>query len=404
MPPARRLHVACEQPAYVRRSSTTLGTGAATPLILRPMSEPLDYKAAGVDYDRVDPLKISAQRAARETASNLAAHGLLEVDASRGESAYVVDAGDFYLASITECLGTKALLADAMRAVTGRTYYEGIAQDTIAMAVNDLVTVGATPVSVHAYWAAGGSDWFADEERASALVRGWKAACDRCRVSWGGGETPALAGVVTPGAVDLAASCVGLVRPKSRLTLGHALAPGDAIVLLASSGLHANGVTLARKVAERLPLGLATLLPDGRRYGDALLAPTELYSPVTEALFAAGVIPHYAANVTGHGWRKLMRHPAEFTYRIRALPPVPPELQLAQQYAGIDDREAYSTFNMGAGFALYVTPEQADPTVRIARAVGINAWVAGDVEAGEKRVVIEPLGVEYRAKDLHVRT
>lgn len=367
------------------------------------MPEPLDYKAAGVDYAQVDPLKVSAQAAARETASNLAWHGLSEVPASRGESAYVVDAGDFYLASITECLGTKALLADAMRAVTGRTYYQGIAQDTIAMAVNDIITVGATPVSIHAYWAAGGSDWFGDEERARDLVRGWKAACDRCRVSWGGGETPALAGVVAPGAIDLAASCVGLIRPKARLTLGDALAPGDAVVLLASSGLHANGVSLARKVAERLPQGLATPLPDGRLYGEAMLVPTALYSPVTEALFAAGVVPHYAANVTGHGWRKLMRHPGAFTYRFRAVPPVPPALRFAQQHAGIDDREAYGTFNMGAGFALYVRPDQADAVIRTARGQGIEAWAAGTVEAGERRVVIEPLGVEYGAEDLHLR-
>ncbi len=367
------------------------------------MSQPLDYKAAGVDYARVDPLKVSAQQAARETARNLQAHGLSEVAASRGESAYVVDAGDFYLASITECLGTKALLADAMRALTGRSYYRGIAQDTIAMAVNDLVTVGATPVSVHAYWAAGGSDWFADEERARELVEGWKAACDRCRVSWGGGETPALAGVVTPGAIDLAASCVGLVRPRSRLTLGDDLAPGDAVVLLASSGLHANGVSLARKVAERLPQGRATPLPDGRPYGEALLAPTVLYPPVTEAVFAAGVVPHYMANVTGHGWRKLMRHPAAFTYRFRAVPPVPAELRFAQQAAGIDDREAYGTFNMGAGFALYLRPDQAETAVRAARAQGVEASVAGVVEAGERRVVIEPLGIEYGAGDLHLR-
>lgn len=367
------------------------------------MSKPLDYKAAGVDYDRVDPLKVSAQQAARETAIHLRGHGLSEVAASRGESAYVVDAGDFYLASITECLGTKALLADAMRAVTGRSYYRGIAQDTIAMAVNDLVTVGATPISIHAYWAAGGSDWFSDEERARELVQGWKAACDACRVSWGGGETPALAGVVAPGAVDLAASCVGIVRPKSRLTLGDALAPGDSVVLLASSGLHANGVTLARKVAERLPQGLSTPLPDGRLYGEALLAPTTLYSPVTEALFAAGVVPHYAANVTGHGWRKLMRHPAAFTYRFRSVPPVPPELRMAQQGAGIDDREAYGTFNMGAGFALYVRPDQADAVVRAARAQGVEAWVAGVVEVGPRRVIVEPLDVEYGAGELHLR-
>jgi hypothetical protein len=93
---------------------------------------PLSYQQAGVDYARIDPLKILAQQAAASTAGQLAQHGLQEVAASRGESAYVVDCGEFYLASITDCLGTKALVADAMRAITGRTYYDAIAQDTLA--------------------------------------------------------------------------------------------------------------------------------------------------------------------------------------------------------------------------------------------------------------------------------
>ncbi|MBC8119720.1 MAG: phosphoribosylformylglycinamidine cyclo-ligase, partial [Burkholderiaceae bacterium] len=249
----------------------------------------LDYKKAGVDYAKIDPLKVLAQRAAADTARNLTRHGLTEVAASRGESAYVVDCGEFYLASITECLGTKALVADAMREITGRTYYNHIAQDTLAMAINDIITVGATPISVHAYWAAGDSDWFADEARARDLIAGWKRACDRCGVSWGGGETPALAGVVRSGRIDLAASCTGIVRPKSRLTLGDNLAAGDAIVLLESSGIHANGISLARKLAEALPDGYATPLVSGTPFGEALLAPTLLYSPVTEALAAAGI-------------------------------------------------------------------------------------------------------------------
>ena len=126
---------------------------------------PLTYDQAGVDYALIDPLKVTAQRAAAATAVNLAAHGFSEVVASRGESAYVVDVGPFYLASIVECLGSKALVADAMQKLTGRSYYDAIAQDTIAMAVNDLITVGATPLVVQAYWAAGGSDWFADPQR-----------------------------------------------------------------------------------------------------------------------------------------------------------------------------------------------------------------------------------------------
>ncbi|MCU0862170.1 MAG: AIR synthase related protein [Planctomycetes bacterium] len=363
----------------------------------------IDYTQAGVDYSKIDPLKILAQQAAAATAGNLQRHGLTEVAASRGESAYVVDCGAFYLASITECLGTKALVADAMRLVTGKTYYDRIAQDTLAMAVNDLITVGATPVSVHAYWAAGGSDWFRDAQRAKDLVDGWRAACDACGVSWGGGETPALAGVVADGRIDLAASCVGLVRPKSRLTLGERLAPGDAIVILQSSGIHANGVSLARKLAERLPQGYATRLPSEAMFGEALLAPTVLYAPVTEALAAAGIVPHYCANITGHGWRKVMRHPAVLTYRFDRLPEVPEVLRFLQRETGSDDREAYGNLNMGAGFALFVAAGDAARTVAIAAAAGVPALVAGKVEAGPKQVVIEPLGLTFGADDLHVR-
>lgn len=363
----------------------------------------LDYKQAGVDYAKIDPLKVLAQRAAADTAGNLAQHGFSEVAASRGESAYVVDCGDFYLASITECLGTKALVADAMRAITGRTYYDQIAQDTLAMAINDIITVGATPISVHAYWATGGSDWFADEVRARDLVNGWRRACDQCGVSWGGGETPALAGVVEPGRVDLAASCVGIVRPKSRLTLGDKLAAGDAIVLLGSSGIHANGITLARKLAERLPDGYATRIYDVTPFGEALLVPTLLYSPVIEALATARILPRYCVNITGHGWRKLMRHPKAFTYRIDAVPSVPPVLQFIKQQAAIDNREAYGNLNMGAGFALFVASADAERTVQIARQSNVDASIAGRVEAGPKQVIIEPLALTFSGDDLHVR-
>ena len=363
----------------------------------------LNYKQAGVDYAKIDPLKILAQQAAAATAGNLARHGLAEVAASRGESAYVVDCGEFYLASITECLGTKALVADSMRALTGKTYYDQIAQDTLAMAINDLITVGATPVSVHAYWAAGGSDWFDDDARARDLVAGWKAACDRCGVAWGGGETPALAGVIESGRIDLAASCVGLVRPKSRLTLGERLAAGDAIVLLESSGIHANGISLARKLAERLPDGYATLLDDGTQFGEALLKPTLLYAPVMEALAAAGITPHYCANITGHGWRKLMRHPGAFTYRIAQLPTVPPVLSFIQQRTHSDAREAYGNLNMGAGFALFVDAGAAASALEIAARAGVRGWIAGRVETGRRQVVIEPLNLVFSADDLHVR-
>ncbi len=364
---------------------------------------PLTYDQAGVNYDLIDPLKVAAQRAAAATATHLSGHGFTEVKASRGESAYVVDVGPFYLASIVECLGSKALVADEMATLTGKSYYAGIAQDTIAMAVNDLITVGATPLVVQAYWAAGGSDWFGDAARARALVAGWKAACDTCGVAWGGGETPALAGIVESGRIDLAASCTGIVNPKSRLSVGDDLAAGDAIVILASSGIHANGLSLARKLVERLPQGYLTEVAPGLSYGEALLAPTTLYSPVTEALAKAGVKVHYSANITGHGWRKLLRHTSSLTYRISAIPAVPPVLKFIQEQAKQDDHEAYGTLNMGGGFALFVAADDAQRVVELSKAAGVDAIVAGRVEAGPKQVVIEPINVTYGADDLALR-
>ncbi|MCA0244416.1 MAG: phosphoribosylformylglycinamidine cyclo-ligase [Proteobacteria bacterium] len=368
-----------------------------------PAPTTLSYRQSGVDYDLIDPLKVSAQRAAAATASHLGAHGFAEVAASRGESAYVVDVGPFYLASIVECLGSKALVADEMAKLTGHSWYGAIAQDTIAMAVNDLITVGATPLVVQAYWAAGGSDWFGDGQRAQALVQGWKAACDACGVAWGGGETPALAGIVEAGRIDLAAACTGIVNPKTRLSVGDALGPGDAIVLLDSSGIHANGLSLARKLVERLPDGWLTEVAPDLSYGAALLAPTVLYSPVTEALWKAGIAPHYCANITGHGWRKLLRHAKALRYRIHTLPPVPPVLRFIQQQAGQDDEEAYGTLNMGAGFALFVAAADAERTVQVAQAQGVGARVAGVVEAGPKELIIEPLDLHFGDDALQLR-
>jgi len=357
----------------------------------------LTYKKSGVDYSKIDFLKALAQKAAKKTAQNLSSTGFTEIAASRGESAYVVDVGDFYLASITECLGTKALVADAMRKITGKTYYDAIAQDTIAMAVNDIITVGARPISIHAYWAAGSSEWFDDKQRMKDLVRGWKKACDLRGASWGGGETPALKDVVKKDAIDLAASCVGIIKPKKRLTLDGKLQTEDVIVLFESSGIHANGLTLARKIADKLTKSYAARLSNGKMYGEELLKPTMIYVPLINTLFDEKIDIHYIANITGHGWQKIMRHKKAFTYRINKVPPVPPVLRFVIQQANLGTREAYSTFNMGAGFAVFVLKKDVKKTLSISRKMGIKAYAAGLVKKGPKRVVIKPLNIAYEA-------
>jgi phosphoribosylformylglycinamidine cyclo-ligase len=369
----------------------------------RPKTPPLSYTSSGVDYGSLDPAKVLAQRAAASTAGALDRFGLVEVGASRGESAYVWEEPDAYRAFVIEGLGTKSLVGDAMRRVTGRTYYDALARDTVAMIVNDVIVVGAEPQVVTAYWAVGASSWFDDRERAADLVRGWTEACVESGATWGGGETPALAGVIAPDTIDLGGACVGVVKPKSRLVLGDRLAAGDALVLLASSGIHANGLTLARALADRLPDGYATDIGDGTTYGDALLAPTVLYPAVVRAIFEAGVDVHYLVNVTGHGWRKLMRARRELRYVVDALPPVPPLFRFMMERAGIDAAEAYATFNMGAGFAVYAPAAQAERVVETARSHGLQAWIAGRIEAGAREVTIEPLGVRYGGDALNVR-
>ena len=124
---------------------------------------------------------------------------------------------------------------------------------------------------------------------------------------------------------------------------------------------------------------------------------------MTEALYKAGITPHYCANITGHGWRKVLRHPATHTYRIHQVPEVPEVLKFIQHHAHQDDREAYSTLNMGAGFALFVKADEAERTVAVAQAKGVNAIVAGHVEAGPKRLIIEPLGIEFGDDALRLR-
>jgi phosphoribosylformylglycinamidine cyclo-ligase len=124
---------------------------------------------------------------------------------------------------------------------------------------------------------------------------------------------------------------------------------------------------------------------------------------VTEALWRAGVSVHYSVNVTGHGWRKLLRNAKALTYRITQLPPVPPVLAFIAREAGHGARESYSTLNMGAGFALFVAAGDAQRTVEVARAQGVDAWIAGRVEDGPKELVIEPLNLRFADADLKLR-
>ncbi|MBU6389407.1 phosphoribosylformylglycinamidine cyclo-ligase [Patescibacteria group bacterium] len=365
---------------------------------------PLTYASSGVQYHSLDRLKRLAQVAAAKTGAQLTTAGMEEVGTSRGESAYVWKTGATYSSLVIEGLGTKNLVADQVRPLTGKTYYDQIAQDTVAMIVNDLIVVGAKPLVINAYFAVGSSQWFDDAERTDDLVNGWEYACELAGITWGGGETPTLKQVIEPTAIDLAGSCVGIIDPADRLTLGDKLQTGDVILLIESSGIHANGITLARAIADTVPQGYGTKLDTGQTYGESLLRPTHIYARLVQELFEAEIDIHYMVNITGHGWRKLMRAPQAFTYRLIELPPVDPLFDFIQTQSGNDDAEMYGNFNMGAGFAIYLPAGQVEQARRIAEMnYHLRSWPAGTVETGPKQVIIEPKAVTFGGETLAVR-
>ncbi|MBI2029142.1 phosphoribosylformylglycinamidine cyclo-ligase [Candidatus Gottesmanbacteria bacterium] len=362
----------------------------------------ITYKSSGVNYSVIDPLKIIAQKQAQVTARKFQEPFLTPYEKSRGESAYLMEYKDCYIATVIECLGTKNLIAEEMRKITGKTYYDSIAQDAVAMIVNDLITTGAQPFVVNAYWSVGNSDWFSDSDRMKDLTKGWADACMKSGAVWGGGETPTLSGINMENTINLAGSGVGIIKPKQKLVDADNLQENDAIILLESSGVHANGISLTRKLAKKLKKGYKTKLPSNRMYGEALLTPTTLYVECIKKLLEMVKI-HYLVNITGHGFKKLMRAKPKFSYIITSLSKTPEVFTFIQNNSGLLDKEMYETFNMGAGFAVYVSKNDVKKVITIAKSCKIRAWEAGFIKSGKKQVEIKPRNIIFESDSLKVR-
>jgi phosphoribosylformylglycinamidine cyclo-ligase len=359
-----------------------------------------NYKAAGVDYDALDEGKRMAMTRALATSSLLDLRGGRALDASRGEPAFVFELGDMTLAFVMEGLGTKSVVARQLLERHGINRFADVAYDTVAAILNDLCCVGALPLVVNAYFATGASEWYAEPERAAALLEGWQRACIDAGCTWGGGESPSLPGLVAAEDIELAGAAVGVVPAGHAAILGEELQVGDEIVLVASSGLHANGASLARLLVERLPEGYMTALPSGRTLGEALLDPSVMYVPLVQALLESDLRISYLSHVTGHGLLKLMRPVKALSYRISELPPIPEVLAFLVDQAGLDRHAAYSTFNMGSGYAIYCSPGAGAKVAEMAQRLGFKAVIAGSVEAGQRQVIVEPIGVHYVGDEL----
>jgi phosphoribosylformylglycinamidine cyclo-ligase len=389
----------------------------------------MTYAGTGVDYaGGLDAFKRKCRVRAAKTSGNAKRLGVESIEASRGESVFLMQLissnpqVSTYLGLVEEGLGTKNLVADAMFELTGVSYYDQCAQDTVAMIVNDMPTLGVLPAAVAMHLATGESQWFKNAKRSKALINGWGDACDKARCIWAGGETPTLKGIISPGASLLSGSCVGVVK-NNKVIDPKNIRHGDAIVIIESNGIHANGLTMARMIGERedslrrrighffspklfpfeaLPNGYLTRMYDGKTYGETLLDPTHIYCGLVEDCLDEDVDIHYVINVTGHGWAKFMRAPQDFAYVIEYLPEqLPAIFSFLQRYGPVDGREAYSTFNMGAGYALYVPEADVYKVIRAAKKLGLKAFYAGHIERSDKRqVIIKPNGLVYDNLDV----
>jgi phosphoribosylformylglycinamidine cyclo-ligase len=336
---------------------------------------PLTYKDAGVDIDAGNALVERIKPAVRAThrpgvLSGIGGFGgLFEVPA--GYRRPVLVAG-------TDGVGTKLKLAIE----TGK--HDTVGIDLVAMCVNDVIVQGAEPLFFLDYYATGRLD----VEVAVSVIAGIAEGCRQAGAALLGGETAELPGFYEGGEYDLAGFCVGVVE-HDRIIDGARVAPGDAIVGIASSGLHSNGYSLARKVLARSGAGPDTLL-EGRSLFDQLLAPTRIYVKPLLALLEE-VQVHALAHITGGGLPenlpRVLPDNASAVIDTRSWQR-PAVFDWLQAEGGIADAELYRTFNCGLGMAVVLPAAQAERAIEVLRAQGEQAWLAGRIEAGERKVVL----------------
>jgi phosphoribosylformylglycinamidine cyclo-ligase len=282
----------------------------------------------------------------------------------------------------TDGVGTKLKLAF----LSGR--HDTVGQDLVAMCVNDILCQGAEPLFFLDYIGIAQKDLAVLEQ----VVKGIADGCLLAGCALIGGETAELPGMYAPGEYDMAGFAVGIVN-RDRILTGEKVAVGDVLVGLASSGLHSNGYSLARKVLLKVDGGAFDLSDRPEELGgqtvlEAMLTPTRIYAKSFLALYERFEI-HGAANITGGGFHenipRMLRDGLRAVIR-RGSWPVPPIFGLIERLGPVEPREMESTFNLGIGMVLAVPKGEAEAVVAGARELGEQAWIIGEVVAGEKGV------------------
>ena len=303
-----------------------------------------------------------------------------------GFYASVIDVGGgLGVAISTDGVGTKILVAEMCDK------FDTVGIDCIAMNVNDIICVGATPLSMVDYIAV----QEIREDLLSEIAKGLYEGAKQARINIPGGEIAQLSEMVAgikPGyGFDLVGTCIGTVA-MDKIIVGQDIVPGDVIIGIASSGIHSNGLTLARRVLfDRMGLGVNSHVAEfGRTVGEELLEPTAIYVSEAIELFDSGLAVKSCTHITSDGLLNLTRSQAPVGFRITDLPEIPPVFQVIAAGGPVGPEEMWRVFNMGIGFCVVVGQDDVDAALAIA---GRNrpAMVIGEAVADpEKRVTIEP--------------
>jgi phosphoribosylformylglycinamidine cyclo-ligase len=331
----------------------------------------LTYKQAGVDIDAGDEL---VERIKPLAAATRIAEVMGDVGGFAGLCRVPAEVEEPVLVSGTDGVGTKLKLAF----LTG--VHDTIGFDLVGMCVNDVLTCGARPLFFLDYFATGKLQVGVAEK----VITGIAAACKESGCALLGGETAELPGMYAPGEYDLAGFAVGVVARK-RIVDGSRVTAGDVAIGLPSSGLHANGYSLARSVLfEVMKLSPADRPPElgGKTLGEMLLLPTRLYARHVNALLGdSGIDLRAMCHVTGGGLPANMPRvlPEGLGLRIERMWHEPAIFALLRRGGAVDPREMRHTFNLGIGFVFVVPERDAPRAIDALRALGESPFRAGAV-------------------------
>ena len=340
----------------------------------------MDYKNAGVDieagYASVELMKEHVKKTFRPEVL-----GGIGGFSGAFSLSKIKDMEDPVLLSGTDGCGTKVKVAFLLDK------HDTIGIDCVAMCVNDVACAGGEPLFFLDYIACGKNY----PEKIATIVKGVAEGCMQAGCALVGGETAEHPGLMPEDEYDLAGFSVGVVEKRDLIT-GKDIKPGDALIGIASSGVHSNGFSLVRKVFEMTKDSLNTYYEElGTTLGEALIAPTKIYVKALKSVKDAGVKIKGCSHITGGGFYEnipRMLPDGALASVIKSSYEVPAIFKMMQKKGNITEEMMYNTFNMGVGMVLCVDAADADATVEAIKAAGEDAFALGVIKAGEKGVEI----------------